>query len=346
MLSRINHIALKILINPDYRVLRHVLLQTAVLLVTVSILWDEPERILLDRFWAWAVYILLFNIVIYLNIFMLVPRFLLRGKGKQYIGLTFSLILFFILGIGALQSLAQGESVTSAPTRAPVLIGLLSGLASFALFIGGITNLQLFKYLMQNRQKINELENVTMIIELSNLQNQINPHFLFNMLNNANILAVEDAQKSSRMLSKLKGLLRYQVDKASEKQVPLSKEIALLQDYLELEALRRDRFRYHIKVQGDVDRSVPPLLFIPFVENAVKHNPGNDSYVHLLFRIKGNNLHFESANPKSKMIQREKQGGIGLTNLVRRLDLLFEQDYQLTLNDEQETYTAILKLRL
>lgn len=346
MLSRINHIALNILVNPSYRLLRHTLLQIAVLFVTVSILWDEPSEILIDRIWAWGVYILLFNIVIYINIYLLVPRFLLRGKAKQYIGLTFSVILFFILGIGALQSLSEGESATTAPTRAPVVIGLVSGLASFALFIGGITNLQLFKYLLKNRQKINELENATMVVELANLQNQINPHFLFNMLNNANIMADEDAQKSSVMLAKLNDLLRYQVDKGSEKYVRLSEEIALLRDYLELEKLRRDRFTYNIELEGNVDLFVPPLLFIPFVENAVKHNPENDSYVNLFFQIDDNNLQFECKNPKAKIVRPNKDGGIGLTNIARRLDLLYEQDYQLILNDEKELYTAILKLRL
>lgn len=346
MLNKINHIALDVLINPNCRALRHTLLQIAVLFVTVGILWDEPSVILFDRIWAWGVYMVIFNLVVYINIYLLVPRFLLRGKGRQYIGLTFSLILFFILSIGALQSLSEGESVTTAPTRAPIIIGLISGLASFALFIGGITNLQLFKYLLQNRQKINELENATMAVELANLQNQINPHFLFNMLNNANIMAEDDAQKSSVMLSKLHDLLSYQVDKGSEKYVRLSEEIALLRDYLELETVRRDRFAYDIDLEGNLELFVPPLLFIPFVENAVKHNPGNDSYVKLFFQIRDNTLYFECKNPKTKIVQPKKEGGIGLANIARRLDLLYEQDYQLILKDEQESYTAILKLRL
>lgn len=346
MLSRINHIAPDLLLKSNYRILRHTLLQIAVLLVTVNILWDDPVQILPERFWAWIIYIGIFNFAIYTNIYLLVPRFLLRGKTKQYIGLTFSLILFFILSIGALQSIADGESATTAPTRAPLVMGLISGIASFALFIGGITNLQLFKYSLVNRQRIHELENATMAVELANLQNQINPHFLFNMLNNANIMAGEDAQKSSAMLDKLNDLLRYQVDSGSEKLVSLRGEIALLRDYLELEKIRRDRFTYEIVVHGRFDLLVPPLLFIPFVENAVKHNPESGSYVNLFFQIHDNSLHFECENPKVKAVQPKKEGGIGLTNIARRLDLLYEQDYRLTLNDAEESYTAILKLKL
>lgn len=344
MLSRINHITPDLLLKPDYRFLRHGLLQVAVLLVTVNILWDDPVGILPDRLWAWGVYILLFNITIYINMYLLVPRFLLKGRTMHYIGYTFLLILFFVFSIGMLQSIAEGEDATTAPTRAPMVIGLISGLASFALFIAGLTNLQLFKYLLENRQRINELENATMAVELANLQNQINPHFLFNMLNNANIMAGEDVQKSSYMLSKLNDLLRYQVDKGSEKLVKLEEDIILLRDYLELEKVRRDRFSYSIDVDGNTDLEVPPLLFIPFVENAVKHNPGNDSYVKLFFRVTEGKLHFECKNPKVKIGRPKKEGGIGLMNIGRRLDLLYGQDYKLVLKDEEESYTAIIEL--
>src|SRR5690606_41719399 len=98
-----------------------------------------------------------------------------------------------------------------------------------------------------------------MAVELANLQNQINPHFLFNMLNNANIMAGEDTQKSSLMLSKLKDRLRYQVDKSSEKTVRLDQEDALFKDYLELETVRRDRCSFAINFLVGMSQSVLPL---------------------------------------------------------------------------------------
>lgn len=343
MLSRINHITPDLLLKPEYRFLRHSLLQLAILLITVNILWDEPVHILSDRFWAWGIYIILFNITIYINMYLLVPRLLLKGETKRYIGLTFLLIFFFVFSIGMLQSLAEGEITTI--NRTPAFIGIISGFASFALFIAGLTNLQLFKYVLENRQRINELENATMAVELANLQNQFNPHFLFNMLNNANIMAGEDAGKSSHILSRLNDLLRYQVEKGSEETVRLRDDVALLRDYLELEKIRRDRFSYSIHVEGDADVEVPPLLFIPFVENAVKHNPGNDSYVDVVFRVSAGTLYFECKNPKAKSSRTKNEGGIGLVNIRRRLDLLFDGIYTVTLHDEKESYTVILELR-
>lgn len=344
MLGRLNHITPDLLLKPNYRFLRHSLLQLAVLLITVNILWDEPVRILPDRFWAWAIYILMFNVTIYINMYWLVPRLLLKGKSKRYIGFTCLLIIFFIFSVGMLQSIFGGEAST--PNRTPAFIGIISGLASFALFIAGLTNFQLFKYLLVNRQRINELENATMAVELANLQNQLNPHFLFNMLNNANIMAGEDVEKSSHILSKLNDLLRYQVEKGSEETVKLKEDVALLRDYLELEKIRRDRFNYTINLEGNVDIEVPPLLFIPFVENAVKHNPENDSYVDVVFRVTADKLYFECKNPKAKLSQTKIEGGIGLVNIRRRLDLLFEKNYTLTLHDEKEFYEVDLSFNL
>lgn len=343
MLSSINRVIPDLLLRSNYRLLRHLLLQLPVLLVTVSILWDEPTQILPERFWAWSVYLVLFNLIVYVNMYWLVPRLLLKGRTRGYIVLTASLIVFLILSLGMLQGAAEGDDVA---TRTPMPIGILSGVAAFTLFIVGLTTFQLVKYRLENTRRIDELENATMAIELANLQQQINPHFLFNMLNNANIMADEDAEQSSRMLSKLNDLLRYQVDKGSTESVRLADDITFFRDYLELEKMRRDRFSYTIQLEGNADLEVPPLLFIPFVENAVKHNPENDSYVVLIFRVTVNKLYFECKNPKAKSVRKEKEGGIGLVNIKRRLELLFGSDYTLHLDDEKELYTAIMEVSI
>src|SRR5690606_6197045 len=103
MLSKIDHITPDLLLKPNFRFLRHLLLQLAILLITVNILWDEPVEILSDRFWAWGIYILLFNVTIYINMYLLVPRLLLQRRTKRYVGLTFLLIFFFVFSIGILQ---------------------------------------------------------------------------------------------------------------------------------------------------------------------------------------------------------------------------------------------------
>lgn len=343
MLRRINDITTDVLLRSNYRFLRHLLLLLIVALITVNVLWDEPTIILSGRYMAWTIYFLIFIVVIYANMYGIVPHVLLKGKTKRYMLLMTLLMLFFLGAVGTLQSMVDEDGI---PTRTPPLIGITSGFSTFFLFISGLTALQFLRYRVRNQQKIAELENATMVVELSNLQNQINPHFLFNMLNNANIMVAEDAQISSDILSKLNDLLRYQVDKSAEKVVKLRDELVFLQDYLELEKLRRDRFGYTIHVEGDTDIDVPPLLFIPFVENAVKHNPENDAYVELVFRNTKNKLYFECKNNKAKWPVVKKEGGIGLVNIRKRLDLLFEEEYTLQLLEEKWLYTVRMEINL
>ncbi|MDR1090359.1 MAG: histidine kinase, partial [Prevotella sp.] len=303
-------------------------------------------RILPERFTVWLLYYFLFNTLIYVNMYLLVPRLLLKGRTRLYLLSSFLLIFGIMAGIAVLGSMMGENDSRVSATSAPAIIAIASSFTSLSLLIVGLTALQLLKYRTENEEKINALENVTMKIELSNLQNQINPHFLFNMLNNANIMVSENAAESSYILSKLKTLLRYQVDEGSKETVKLKGDLTFIEDYLELEKMRRDRFTYTIQSDGNTGITIPPLLFIPFIENAVKHNPENDSYVKIMFLITGGKLHFECENPKAKLPHTKKEGGIGLVNIRKRLDLLFANNYMLMLKDEEEVYTVKMELRI
>ncbi len=343
MLSRLDHKIPDLFTESRYQWLRHLLVQLIVLLISINVFWDEPVRLLPDRFDAWVPYFLLIDTIVYVNMYLLVPRLLIKGRAKLYVVLTSAFVLFMVLALGMLQggSEAESEEITT-----PIAIGISSGFFAFALFIVGLTTLQLLKYRMENARRISALENVTMEIELANLQNQINPHFLFNMLNNANIMVNEDVGKTVEMLSKLNDLLFYQVESGSVDSVKLAGDINFLTDYLELEKMRRDRFTYEITIEGNPNIPVPPLLFIPFVENAVKHNPENDSYVAIHFRITDRSLYFSCRNPKAKGHHARNEGGIGLQNVKRRLGLLFSGDYRLDLMDTQDVYTVIMEISL
>jgi len=181
------------------------------------------------------------------------------------------------------------------------------------------------------------------------LKSQINPHFLFNMLNNANILIDENPRMSSQILIKLDDLLRYQMTDSTRDQVDLSADIGFLRDFLDLEKTRRDEFEYMISERGDINHvQVAPLLFIPFVENAIKHNhnDGGVSYVHLSFAVRNNNLEFICENSISQDQAEKKIGGIGLANIKRRLDLLYKENYVLEQIKTDTTYTVNLALKL
>nr|WP_262903597.1 histidine kinase [Niabella beijingensis] len=200
-----------------------------------------------------------------------------------------------------------------------------------------------------DRQLIYELEQSKTYAELEQLKNQINPHFLFNMLNNANVLTKKDPEKASQVLMKLSDLLRYQLYDSAREKVLLTADIHFLEDFLNLEKVRRDRFDFLISKEGNLSGvQIPSLLFISFVENAVKHN--NDatkpSYVNLYFDVRNDELFFKCINSKPILKSDGNAGGLGLANIRRRLELLFPATHRLIIEDDTETYCAALTIKL
>ncbi|MCS2681692.1 histidine kinase [Bacteroides ovatus] len=188
------------------------------------------------------------------------------------------------------------------------------GVLVLLLSVGGCTSFELFRRWVVSDKKILELEKATKQTELQQLKKQINPHFLFNMLNNANILVKDAPDEASQILEKLDNLLRYQLNDSTRREVFLTADIQFLTSFLELEKVRRDHFEYTIFQEGNMENiCIPPLLFIPFVENAVKHNLDSDnlSYVHLYFSVHNKQLTFRCENSKPR-VPVKREGGIGL----------------------------------
>lgn len=342
MKNELSHILLDLLLKPSRRFYRHLIVQAIIVFITLSNLLYAPYAFWGERLPFWFVPLAGLNVLVYINTYLLVPRMLLNGKARLYFLSVLGLLVFSIL----LSLIGYVAAAQHSVTVKESLFILLSAIPEVTVLLAGITASLLFRHCLENKQRIQELQTATMEVELANLKNQINPHFLFNMLNNANILAEEDSDKSSRLLKKLNSLLKYQISDSSKNSVSLKDDIDFLHDYLELEKTRRGSFDYTVKEEGNCDILVPPLLFIPFVENAVKHNPESNSYVNLSFRITNGRLHFECENPKPRLFHDKKIGGIGLANVKRRLALLFGTDYNLSLCDEKEKYTVIMEFKI
>jgi LytS/YehU family sensor histidine kinase len=182
------------------------------------------------------------------------------------------------------------------------------------------------------------------------LKKQINPHFLFNTLNNANVLTQKDPEKASQVLMKLSDLLRYQLYDSARNKVFLTSDIHFLEDFLNLEKIRRDNFDFSITLNGELQGvEVAPLLFITFVENAVKHNidAENSSYVYLFFSVIDDELNFHCINSKPHIrVAKSKNGGLGLTNVMRRLELLYPGRHELKVTDTLETFNVHLTIKI
>jgi LytS/YehU family sensor histidine kinase len=208
---------------------------------------------------------------------------------------------------------------------------------------------KLFQQWISDAQLIHDLELAKAGAELEQLKNQINPHFLFNMLNNANVLIEDDPKKASQVLVKLSDLLRYQLYDSSRDKVLLTSDVHFLEDFLNLEKVRRDNFNFLISKEGGLSGvQVPPLLFISFVENAVKHNndSAKSSYVNLFFDVRRTELVFKCINSKPAVKAINKPSGLGMANIERRLELLFPSTHDLKIEDNLETYCVTLTLKL
>lgn len=341
------------LIDSKYRIYRHLLLQIVVLTITIGIFFDAPDKLnlSLNRFYGWICYFMFMNMLVYFNVYVLFPRFLMKKNFPVYIISLIFFTVFALFVMMLMQEFFYDIAVTHQETTiVAVILSIASSMLAIFLFLGGISAILLFKNWMISNKRINDLRTATSQSELKFLKSQINPHFLFNMLNNANILVDDDPDMASYILLKLDDLLRYQLNDSVKEKVYLDNDILFLSNFLELEKIRRDHFDYKIDKKGYFDNvTVAPLLFIPFVENAVKHNSygNNYSYVYISFELQEDNtLTFLCKNSTSPQTSKSKDGGLGLTNIRRRLDLLFDQNYVLEQNKTDTEYSVKLQLKL
>lgn len=339
---------LEFLVGKKYSIYRHIVLWLIMILVFCSAddspFYAEPYSTYFKM--GFSLFLVFFS---YLNMYWLVPQFLLKNRFTEYLfGILFfvviSVILIAIFGDFLRDYYAtSNEIIKFVPKPIPsTIIGLV--------FIAASTAIKLFQRWIADSKKIGELVKTGMQSELEQLKTQINPHFLFNMLNNANVLIQKDPEKASQVLMTLSDLLRYQLYDSAQSNVLLTSDIHFLNDFLNLEKIRRDHFDYMVSKEGAISGiQIPPFLFITFVENAIKHSLDmeNPSFVNIYFEVNQARLNFVCMNsiPKNPS-PKSDVGGLGLINVHRRLDLLFEGKYVLSTEATKELYTVNLAIDL
>lgn len=284
----------------------------------------------------------------YINMYVLIPKFFYQKRPVVYfLSMAVLISTGFVINYLVRQNLLEPHRAMAPRMERNMALNFLFGLAVITPFLLSSTALKLFQRWIADTNRLNELETKALESELTALRNQINPHFLFNMLNNVNVLTRKDPQKASLLLVKFSDFLRYQLYENNASHVLLSSEIKFINDFLNLEQVRRDNFNYHIPKNNPafLGVGVPPNIFITFVENAVKHSADSHipSSVTVDFALQDNRLTFTCINTKPpKPPLRLTAGGIGLTNTIRRLELLFQEDYSLHINDTKEQYEVTL----
>lgn len=187
--------------------------------------------------------------------------------------------------------------------------------------------------------------------QLEYLKYQVNPHFFMNTLNNIHALVDIDPERAKTTIVELSKMMRYILYEGNNRLIPLPREVQFLSNYVQLMRLRyTDKVSIRMSAPSNLpDVMIPPLLLIMFVENAFKHGISyrTESFVYITVDVKDDRLKFVCRNSKQPLTLKEKKGGgMGLVNVRRRLDLLFQDTYTLKIEDRENEYDVSLDLPL
>jgi len=232
--------------------------------------------------------------------------------------------------------------------------GLFAALyfVGFAIVIS--TAAKLFKKAVRQRLQIQEAESKQLQTELDLLKAQINPHFLFNTLNNLFGMARNQDAATAEGISRLSHLMRYMIHDSQVDWIDLDKEIEQVRRLIELQKLRfspDDDIDIDFLIVGKTEKiQIPPMLLIPFVENAFKHGISLDeaSFVHIVLKAQDERLEFSVKNsshaPRPEF--KESDTGLGLSNVSRRLELLFPKSHELKIQTSEQVFEVSLTIEL
>jgi LytS/YehU family sensor histidine kinase len=196
-----------------------------------------------------------------------------------------------------------------------------------------------------------EMINEKLSAELRFLKAQINPHFLFNTLNNLYYLAYTQSPNTTEVIAKLSQMMRYMIYDSNHSKVPMNKELEYMQNYISLENLRlNEQIPIKFEIEGSPEQVfITPLILITFLENAFKHGVGNNNsqaWVNISIKICKNTCIYTVENSKFISQKEGEKSGIGLQNVRRRLELSYPEHYTLVEEDRGNSYYVELKLNL
>ncbi|MEY4904365.1 MAG: hypothetical protein RLZZ292_2180 [Bacteroidota bacterium] len=181
------------------------------------------------------------------------------------------------------------------------------------------------------------------------VKSQLDPHFLFNTLSNIDVLIQKDAKKASDYLNKLSDIMRFMLYETKTTQIPLQKESAYLEKYIELQKIRTSNPNFvHYSIEGNIQNvQIAPMIFIPFVENAFKYAEGikANNAIEISIKVEKNELLFHCKNHYlSVPFVKKEFGGLGNELIIRRLELLYSNKYTIAINDKDNVYSVVLQL--
>jgi two-component system LytT family sensor kinase len=252
---------------------------------------------------------------------------------------------------GPTQEQFNGGKNQQPPFKHPPYRMILISFYSILLVYTGSISFRFIGKWQDDEKRRSEIEKENIATELSFLKQQINPHFLFNSLNSIYSLTISKSDKAVDSILKLSSILRYMLYESGTTLVLFQDELQIVNDYIELQKLRiTEKVKLLYTVKGDAGTfKIEPFILLPLIENAFKYGVDNynDSVIEILIAVHQNKLMMAVRNSIVKRSGTLKsEGGIGIKNIKRRLDLLYPNDYLLTIDETNEFYTVKLEIKL
>ncbi len=337
------------------KILGHFLFWAVLLIYFMSVSWPyEKNKIFLFEsvFFKLILQIILAYAIIKIGI----PYLLNANRKLVFFSSCLALIYILFLTYSIYKSYILIPSYPEEFSYRPPFI-LAERFTNFPAYIGSIPGylfptiiLVIFNYYQKQKETANLLEQKR-TSELNALKNQLNPHFLFNTLNNLYALALKKSDKTPEVIAKLSEILDYILYQCKDKYVLLKNEVALLHNYVDLEEVRYvNRVKVSFNTDISNDAKIAPLLLLTFLENAFKHGVSqeiNTARIEIYIKGAAQNIEFRIVNTKpanSEKIQDENREAIGLKNIKKQLDLLYPHSYKLDVNNTRELYYVNLKI--
>jgi len=332
-------------------------------------------QLIINRYWgnnnfiAWGFYInaAIYGIIFYVNYLWLVPRFYFKEKNAAYFFYALVTIVIFYLVLIFLnrlthdperekqmaevfEKLAENEVIPRPPFRQlqTYYFALIS-----VIITGFSVGLRVIEKHSASEKRQKELEKEKLNSELAFLKNQVSPHFFFNTLNNIYSLIAVDIESAQQAVLKLSKLMRYLLYESENNQTRLADEIIFMKHYIDLMKLRlSSKVSLLINLpENNTDITIPPLLFIPFIENAFKHGISyrDKSFIHISLTHEDEKLYFSCVNSIGKKHEEtihQAHSGIGIENVKKRLNLLFPDNHKLEIDKTDNEFKTSLEIDL
>ena len=296
--------------------------------------------------------------LVYFNMYFLMPQYLLQKRYLEF----FIYLLLMMLAISTLMQFVL-MPILIHPLICPTtctednltLYRFIKNVVNLGYLVSISAAIYLLKNWYRHQQSAQTLAQGKLEAELKFLKGQIHPHFLFNTLNSLYSLTLKKSENAPEVVLKLSGLMDYMLYDAAAAKVPLEKELNYIQNYIALERIRYgDRVDItYTETGGIAGRQIAPMMLLPFVENAFKHGVSTETsnaWIRIDVKVQGDKLVVLVENckcyEKASSSHRDLASGIGLKNVRRRLELLYEGRYSLEVEDEPESYAVRLELDL